>query len=136
MGLSLEAARAWARRLKREVVAVWLAARDRRTPWPVRLLAMLVAAYALSPIDLIPDAIPVLGLLDDLLIVPLGLWLVLRLLPAAVLADARREAEAWGQKPRSRWGLAIIVALWLASAAALAWWLGPGLAAWWAARGG
>ena len=80
MGL-LQTAKQWARALKRDVLVVYLAARDPRTPWALRLLALAVAAYALSPIDLVPDFIPVLGYLDDLLIVPLGLALVLRLLP-------------------------------------------------------
>jgi uncharacterized membrane protein YkvA (DUF1232 family) len=117
-------ATAWARGIRRDVVAVWHAARDPRTPWTVRLLALLVAAYALSPIDLIPDAIPVLGMLDDLLLVPLGLLLVIRLLPPAVLADARTKAAATLARPRSRAAAVVIVGLWLASGAALlAWWL-------------
>lgn len=117
-------ARHWARGIRRDVVTVWHAARDARTPWAVRLLALLVAGYALSPIDLIPDAIPVLGLLDDLLIVPLGLLLVLRLLPPAVLADARTRAAATLARPRSRVAAAVIVGLWLATAIALLlWWL-------------
>jgi len=121
----LEAAKAWARRLKREVHAVWIAARDPRTPWLVRLLALAVAAYALSPIDLIPDFVPVLGYLDDLLIVPLGLWLVLRLVPAAVLAEARAAAAAAASRPSSLAGAAAIVALWLGAAVLLLWWLWP-----------
>lgn len=122
----LDRARAWARSLKRDVVAVWHAARDRRTPWAVRLLALLVAAYALSPIDLIPDVVPVLGYLDDLLLVPLGLLLVIRLLPADVLADARRQAALTLARPRSRAAAAVIVLLWLAAAAlCLWWWLRP-----------
>ena len=108
------------------MVAVWHAARDRRTPWAVRLLALLVAAYALSPIDLIPDVVPVLGYLDDLLLVPLGLLLVIRLLPAEVLADARRQAALTLARPRSRAAAAVIVLLWLAAAAlCLWWWLRP-----------
>ena len=87
-----------ARRIKQDVVAVYHAARDKRTPWAVRLLALLVAAYALSPIDLIPDFVPVLGYLDDLLLVPLGLLQVIRLLPPAVLADARRRITL-GRQP-------------------------------------
>lgn len=86
--------RAFARGLKAELLALSLAARDSRTPWLARVLALLVLAYALSPIDLIPDPIPVLGQLDDLLIVPAGLWLVLRLIPPDVLADARARAAA------------------------------------------
>jgi uncharacterized membrane protein YkvA (DUF1232 family) len=121
----LEAAKGWARRLKRDVHAVWIAARDPRTPRPVRLLALAVAAYALSPIDLIPDFVPVLGYLDDLMIVPLGLWLVLRLVPAAVLAEARAAAAAAESRPRSLAGAAAIVALWIGAAALLLWWLWP-----------
>ncbi len=122
----LARAKAWARGIRRDVVAVYHAARDPRTPWAVRLLALLVAAYALSPIDLIPDVIPVLGYLDDLLLVPLGLLLVMRLLPPAVLADARRQAMLTLSRPRSRAAAMVIVGLWLAAAGAgLWWWLAP-----------
>jgi uncharacterized membrane protein YkvA (DUF1232 family) len=106
--------RSWARQLKSDVVAVYFSARDPRCPWPVRLLAMLVAAYALSPIDLIPDFIPVLGYLDDLLIVPLGLWLVLRMVPPQVLADARVQAAALLAKPRNHVAAVCFVLIWLA----------------------
>jgi uncharacterized membrane protein YkvA (DUF1232 family) len=112
----LEQAKVWARRIKRDVVTVYFAARDPRAPFFSRLLAMLVAAYALSPIDLIPDFVPVLGYLDDLLIVPLGLLCVLRLMPQAVLADARLKADAVLAKPRSLWGAVFIVAIWVALA--------------------
>jgi uncharacterized membrane protein YkvA (DUF1232 family) len=118
----LDTARKWARAIKRDVVALWIAARDPRTPWYAKLLAGAVAAYALSPIDLIPDFIPVLGYLDDLLIVPLGILLVVRLIPAPLMAEFRREA-AEHAKPVSRVGLAFIVAVWLVAAALLAWWL-------------
>ena len=110
-------------RLAVEAHAAWLAARDPRVPMLARFLAIAVAAYALSPIDLIPDFIPVLGWLDDLLIVPLGLWTVLRWLPPDVLAAARRRSDALLERPRSRVAAAVIVVVWLA-AAALAWqWL-------------
>ena len=112
----LEQAKVWARRIKRDVVTVYFAARDPRAPFFARLLAMLVAAYALSPIDLIPDFVPVLGYLDDLLIVPLGLLCVLRLMPAAVLNDARHKADAVLAKPRSLWGAVLIVTIWIALA--------------------
>ena len=119
----VSALKAWAARLKRDVVALWLAARDPRTPWPARALAGLVAAYALSPIDLIPDFIPVLGYLDDLLIVPAGLWLALRQVPAPLLAEFRERAAARA-RPRSLVAAIFIVALWLAAAALLLWlWL-------------
>ncbi len=111
-----------ARRLRRDVVVVWLAARDPDTPWWVKALALAVAAYALSPIDLIPDFIPVLGLLDDLVLVPLGLMLVMRLLPPAALARARAQAAARERLPKNRWAGAFVLALWVACAAALIGW--------------
>lgn len=119
----LDGARGWARRIKRDVVALWLAARDRRTPWAAKLVAAAVAAYALSPIDLIPDAIPVLGYLDDLLIVPLGIMLAVRLVPPLLMAEFRAEALVRAGRPASRAGLAIVVALWVVAALGLGWWL-------------
>lgn len=118
----LTAAKDWARRIKRDVVAVYFAARDVRTPWPARCLAVAVAAYALSPIDLIPDFIPVLGYLDDLLVVPLGLLLVIRMLPPAVLQDARHKAASVLERPRSRAAAVAIVLVWLACASGLVYW--------------
>ena len=117
-------AKLWARRIKRDAVAVYFAARDPRTPWFVRGLALAVAAYALSPIDLIPDFIPILGYLDDLLLVPLGLMLVIRLLPADVLAQSREKANALLSRPRSYLAAALMVSLWLLCIAGFAvWWL-------------
>ena len=103
-----------ARLIKRDLYAVYLACRDPRTPWYARLLAVVVIGYALSPIDLIPDFIPVIGYLDDLILVPLGLALVLRLIPPDVLADARRRADAsaW-TKPRHWLAPAIIILFWM-----------------------
>lgn len=119
----LERIRSRARQLKAQVLVVHFAARDPRMPWRVRALALGVAAYALSPIDLIPDFIPVLGLLDDLLLVPLGIALVVRLTPAAVLEDARRLAAEAMQRPASRWMAAVIVLVWLLALAVLGAWL-------------
>ena len=112
--------RVWARNLKRDVVALWLAARDPRVPWHAKTLAAAVAAYALSPVDLIPDFIPVLGLLDDLLLVPAGIWLVVRLIPAGLMAELRRQAEA-EHRPRSLAGAGVIVVLWAIGLAGAAW---------------
>lgn len=112
-----QALKLWARRLKADVLTVYFAARDPRCPWGTRLLALAVAAYALSPIDLIPDFIPVLGYLDDLLIVPLGLWLVLRCLPPQVLIDARALAATLLAKPRNYVMAGIFVLLWVVLAA-------------------
>lgn len=112
--------RASARRLKRDVYALYLAARDPRTPWYARAVVGLVAAYALSPIDLIPDFIPVIGYLDDLIIVPLGILLVIRMVPAEVMAEARARADERARRPVSRVGLSLIVGLWLTAAAIIA----------------
>lgn len=118
--------KSWARGVKRDVVAIALAARDPRTPWYARAAALCVAAYALSPIDLIPDFIPVLGYLDDLVLVPLGILLVIRLIPPEVLAEHRAAAEArQGKRPVSRAGAAAIVTLWVLGAALLLWWFWP-----------
>ncbi len=119
---AIDQARDWARRIKRDVVAVYFAARDPRTPMMVRLMAMAVAAYALSPIDLIPDFIPVLGYLDDLLLVPLGLLLVIRLIPVEVLAISRQKAVATLARPRSRVAAAIVVSIWLLCLAGSGYW--------------
>jgi uncharacterized membrane protein YkvA (DUF1232 family) len=120
-----ERTRQWARTLKRDVVAVWIAARDPRVPWYVKALALAVAAYALSPIDLIPDFIPVLGYLDDLIIVPLGLALVIKLIPGPLMAEFRAEAALREAAPRSVAAALVILALWIAGAVLLLWWLWP-----------
>ena len=119
----------WASALKRDVVALWLAARDPRTPWLVRLVAGLVAAYALSPVDLIPDFIPVVGYLDDLVIVPLGIRLVVALMPPALLDEFRREAERRAQRPSSPAGAIAIVFVWIAVLGTVGWWIGTRLLA-------
>jgi uncharacterized membrane protein YkvA (DUF1232 family) len=103
-------------RVRIEAHAVWLAARDPRTPWPARLIALLIAAYALSPIDLIPDFIPVLGLVDDALIIPAGIWLVGRLLPPGLMDEHRAAARNAAARPVSKAGLLIVVAIWIALA--------------------
>jgi len=115
----------WARTLKRESLALSYVARDPRTPWYAKLLAGALVAYAFSPIDLIPDFIPVLGLLDDLLLLPAGIWLVLKLVPEAVLAESRTRAEAALERPTSRVAAVVIVLVWIASAVALGAWILP-----------
>ena len=114
----------WAKQIKRDVVALWLAARDPRVPWYAKAIAGSVAAYALSPIDLIPDFIPVLGLLDDLLIVPAGIWLAVRLIPKPLMLEFREEATRRAERPRSYTAAASIALVWLAACAVLIWlWL-------------
>lgn len=112
-----------ARQLKQHTLTVYFAARDPRTPLLVRVLALFVAAYALSPIDLIPDFIPVIGYLDDLLLVPLGLALVVRLIPPEVLEAARLQAQQAASKPISYTAAAFVVVLWLALAAVFYRWV-------------
>jgi uncharacterized membrane protein YkvA (DUF1232 family) len=108
----------WAATLRREVMALWFACRDPRTPWYARVLTMLIVAYALSPIDLIPDFIPVLGYVDELILLPVGIYLVLKLVPAQALADARTRAQSWVEsrqpKPRNWIAATVIVLVWVA----------------------
>jgi uncharacterized membrane protein YkvA (DUF1232 family) len=119
--ISLAGLKSWARNLKRDIVALWLAARDPRVPLHVKLAAGAIAAYALSPIDLVPDFIPILGYLDDLIIVPIGVLLVIRMLPPALMAELRRDAERRNLHPASYAGLIVIVLIWLLVAAWLVW---------------
>jgi len=111
-----------AQNIKRDVLTVYFAARDNRTPLLVRLLALAVAAYALSPIDLIPDFIPVLGYLDDLVLLPLGIFLVIKLTPAEVIESSRAKAQQLVQRPSSPVAAAVIVLLWLLCALGLLYW--------------
>ena len=115
----------WARTIKRDVVALWIAAHDRRVPWYAKVVAGAVAAYALSPIDLIPDFIPVIGYLDDLIIVPLGILLAVRLVPIGLMQEFREEAIRREGRPKSYVGLAMIITLWIACAAWLIWLFWP-----------
>lgn len=122
-----DALKQWARRVRRDGVTLWFAARNARTPWYAKALGAVVVAYALSPIDLIPDFIPVLGYVDDVLLLPGLIWLAIRLLPEDVRSECRAQADAWmlakGSKPRSRIGAVLVVALWLAAGAATGFWL-------------
>lgn len=125
-----EKLKTWAKRIKRDGVTLWFTGKDPRTPWYAKALGVLVVAYALSPIDLIPDFIPVLGYVDDVLLLPVLIWLTIKLLPSDVISDCRQRADEWmrekGAKPRSVLGALLIVAAWAAFAAAA--WL------WWSAR--
>ena len=107
--------RQWARRIKRDTYALYLAVRNPRTPWYAKLFAACVVAYAFSPIDLIPDFIPILGYVDDVIIVPLGIMLALKMIPVAVMAECRALADASlpSSKPRSYVAAVAIVAVWL-----------------------
>jgi len=116
---AIETWKQWARQLKMETYTLYLAYKDPRTPWYARLFAALVVGYAFSPIDLIPDFVPVLGYLDDLILVPLGAALVLRMIPPDVLAESRKKAKdvMSEDKPTNWAAAAVIIALWLLLAA-------------------
>ncbi|WP_291859291.1 YkvA family protein [Bradyrhizobium sp.] len=111
----------WARGLNRDGHALYLASRDQRVPWYAKVFAMAIAAYALSPIDLIPDFIPIVGYLDELIILPLGIWLVVSLIPEEVMVECRAKVDAVGQSPVSRAGMIAIIVLWILSAMAVGW---------------
>ncbi len=104
-----------ARQLKKETLAIYIACKDPRVPWYARVFAGVIVAYALSPIDLIPDVIPILGYLDDLVLVPFGIFLVLKMIPPVVLAECREKAEAAMSqgKPTSKIAAIVIVTIWL-----------------------
>lgn len=109
--------KAWAKRIKRDGVTLWFAGKHPATPWFAKALGLFVVAYALSPIDLIPDFIPVLGFVDDALLLPGLIWLTVKLLPASVLTECRVQADAWMAenvaRPRSRSGAIMIIVLWV-----------------------
>lgn len=115
----------WARETRREAIALWLAARDPRVPWFAKAFCAVAAAYALSPIDLIPDFIPVLGYLDEVILLPLAMMLAVRMIPPPLMAELRAAADLRAERPVSRAAAAAIVALWLAGAALAAWALWP-----------
>lgn len=123
----LETARAWARRIKRDAMTLWFARTHPDTPWHAKALGAFVVAYALSPIDLIPDFIPILGYVDDVILLPALIWLTVRLLPPHVLAESRLKAEKWmadeNARPRSLAGALAIGAIWLAVGLSLALWV-------------
>jgi uncharacterized membrane protein YkvA (DUF1232 family) len=121
----LDRLRAWARSLKRDVVALYRAARDPRVPWYAKAVAAAVAAYALIPIDPVPDFIPLLGQLDELIVLPLGIYFAVKLVPPEIMAEHRAAAIAAEGQPQSRIAAAAIVALWIAAALFLIWLFWP-----------
>lgn len=111
----------WASILMRDVHAVYLASRDHRVPWFVKVFAIFIVGYALSPIDLIPDFIPILGYVDELILLPLALKLVIYMIPPAIMAEHRALAAAAQEPPVSRTAAFIIAGIWGASFALCAW---------------
>ena len=125
----LARAKRWAALVKRDVLTLWLAARDPRVPWYVKALCAAIAAYALSPIDLIPDFVPVLGYLDEIILLPLAILIAVRLIPVDVLAELRERAQEIADRPVSRVGAIVIISIWIATAALLIWMFWPRSAA-------
>jgi uncharacterized membrane protein YkvA (DUF1232 family) len=123
----------WARLIKQDVHALYLASRDPRVPWYAKAMALVVTGYALSPIDLIPDFFPVLGYLDDLILVPLGILLIIRLIPPGIMAEHRDLAAAAREQPVTRAAALVIVTIWIACAALCALLAHHHFRAWWAA---
>lgn len=125
----IERLKSRARLLKRDAYALYIAARDPRVPWYAKVFLGLVVAHTFSPIDLIPDFVPVLGYLDDLIITPLGIALVLKMIPAEVMTEARRQSEELVRqgKPISRVGAVLVIAVWLAILAIMVWWIARAL---------
>ncbi len=117
--------KAWARRMKRDTLALYLARRDPRVPWHAKAMAMVTAAYALSPIDLIPDFIPVLGYLDDLILLPLFIYVTIRLIPPDIMVELRAQADQRLSeiRPRNMTGAVVIILIWLSIAALAVYWL-------------
>ena len=115
--------REWSRELKRQTLTLYYAARDPDTPWHAKLVAGLVVAYALSPIDLIPDFVPILGYLDDVIIVPAGIWLALKLVPPPVTEAARQKAERTSESPASAVAAIVFVLIWLVVGVLSGWWV-------------
>jgi uncharacterized membrane protein YkvA (DUF1232 family) len=110
-----------ARVIRRDLHALYLASRDPRVPWYAKAMAVVIAGYALSPIDLVPDFIPVLGYLDEVILVPLGVLLVVRLIPPAIMSEHRSAATAAEHRPVSRVAALVIACVWIASAALCGW---------------
>lgn len=123
----------WAKRIKRDGVTLWFAGKHPETPWYAKALGLFVVAYALSPIDLIPDFIPVLGYVDDILLLPVLIWLTVKLLPTSVLTECRLQADQWmaekRAKPISKAGALMVIVLWIAVGIAFWTWVIPWLRA-------
>ncbi|MBO0344458.1 YkvA family protein [Roseibium limicola] len=117
--------RQWARAIKRDIVALYGASRDPRVPWHAKAMALVVTGYALSPIDLIPDFIPVLGYLDDIILLPLGIYLVVKLIPPKLMAEHRAHADAGARLPSNRKAAVVVVTVWIVSLGATLWVLLP-----------
>lgn len=113
----LEKLKSWARLLKKNIVMLWFATKHPQTPWLPKAICIFIVAYALSPIDLIPDFIPILGCVDDLILLPMLIWIAIKLIPNPIIQESRIEADAWliknQSKPRSYLGFFIVIVIWM-----------------------
>jgi len=112
----IEQLKSWARSLKKDVLILWFSAKNPKTPLAPKAICIFIVAYALSPIDLIPDFIPVLGYVDDLILLPILIWSAIALIPNTIIKDSRAQAEEWlkhnNTKPKSKFGLLIVIFIW------------------------
>jgi hypothetical protein len=112
----IEQLKSWARSLKKDVLILWFSAKNPKTPLAPKAICIFIVAYALSPIDLIPDFIPVLGYVDDLILLPILIWSAIALIPNTIIQDSRAQAEEWlkhnNTKPKSKFGLLIVIFIW------------------------
>ena len=120
-GRLIDRGKRWAKDRKRDVFALWIAARDPRVPWPAKALCAVIAAYALSPVDLIPDFIPVIGYLDELVLLPLAILLAVRLVPQDLMVQFRAEAAIRAERAVSRVAAAAVILIWVALCALALW---------------
>lgn len=118
-----EKIKTWARSIKTDIVVLYIAAKDARTPRSAKIMSLTVLGFVLSPIDLIPDFIPVIGYMDDLLLVPLGIFLAVRLIPPALMSEFRLLATDHAKLPKSRMGAMVIICIWVFGMTMFAWWL-------------
>ena len=113
----IEKIKSWAQLLKQDVLMLWFATKNPNTPWAPKVICIFIVAYALSPIDLIPDFIPILGFVDDLLLMPFLIWLAVRLIPTVIIQESRIQADKWliqnQSKPKSNLGFLIVAVIWL-----------------------
>jgi uncharacterized membrane protein YkvA (DUF1232 family) len=122
-GKIVDKIRLWARALKSEIAILEAAIRDPRTPWYAKALGVFIVAYAVSPIDLIPDFIPILGFVDDAILLPIGIWAVRRMIPSEIMSEHRASVESGKRLPPNRTAAAVIITIWVAGLAFSAWWL-------------
>jgi len=121
----------WAKRLRKQIVMLWFASRHSQMPWLPKVIAVVAVAYAFSPIDLIPDFIPILGFVDDAIILPILIWLALRFTPEQVIFDAEQQANEWLEEhekaPRNYLVAVLIILIWITLAVMAYFYLGGGL---------